>query len=304
MVILLFLACDQSFNPKGEFEATLAVYGVLSTDTSMALVRVVHTYDPSGFNPLEYKENPSLTDAVVSIFKEDTAFSVRDTTIARTDTTRYGASLKAFVAQPFPVEFGKRYSLVVNSPTYGEFIASMTMPGTGAIVPVDGFMLDDLDSYKGESLFVYVGISPITRGYLLRAYAEFEVMPGGQPVTLRSEVPSLYHPITSEPLYPSLRRRVTPEGQPGLESTQNNIFQINAFIRTRDQIANIYPGAIIKRFIFALNQVEPNFYNYYSSVNGFRDPYSLRLDEPSYSNINGGEGVFGGFTHEELSHDL
>jgi hypothetical protein len=34
---------------------------------------------------------------------------------------------------------------------------------------------------------------------------------------------------------------------------------------------------------------------YYSSLNGFLDEYSVRLDEQVYSNINGGIGIFGAY---------
>ena len=35
---------------------------------------------------------------------------------------------------------------------------------------------------------------------------------------------------------------------------------------------------------------------YYSSVNGYMDQFSVRLDERTYTNIQGGEGIFGSST--------
>jgi hypothetical protein len=40
---------------------------------------------------------------------------------------------------------------------------------------------------------------------------------------------------------------------------------------------------------------DKNLANYYGSTEGFLDDYSVRLDEVTYSNIEGGLGVFGAY---------
>ena len=45
--------------------------------------------------------------------------------------------------------------------------------------------------------------------------------------------------------------------------------------------------------IFEATEYDAPLSNYYSSVNGFLDNFSLRLDEQVFSNITGGFGVFG-----------
>jgi hypothetical protein len=51
---------------------------------------------------------------------------------------------------------------------------------------------------------------------------------------------------------------------------------------------------------------DTNLAKYYSSVNGYLDRYSVRLDENVFTNINGGLGVFGAYmlTKEILLFDL
>jgi hypothetical protein len=39
---------------------------------------------------------------------------------------------------------------------------------------------------------------------------------------------------------------------------------------------------------------------YISTTNGFLDNLSIRLDEPNYSNINGGLGIFGAYIYNVL----
>lgn len=49
-------------------------------------------------------------------------------------------------------------------------------------------------------------------------------------------------------------------------------------------------------------QAEQYLYSYSSAVRQYRDPRSVRLDEPMYSNINGGVGQFGMYAVDSLVH--
>jgi len=310
-VALMILSCDQSFNPKGEFEKTLAVYAVFSTAQDTVLIRVAHTYDPPGFDPFEVTQDPTVPDATVQVFKGDSAYSVKDTLFARNDTSRYSTNITAFAATGLTTEFGGSYSLTVSSATYGTFDAAMTLPTKGQIVLGNSYVLDLPNQFRRDTLFLAVHLSPVTRGYLLRAYLEYDVPQGNQTVAGRMEVP-LYRTVDDgitfltllDPTLPALHRRVSSPAGPGIEPGDNDWFQVEAFRLTADAIHARVPSAAIRRAVFILNQVEPNFYNYYNVTNGFQDPRSIRIDEPSFSNIRGGEGVFGGFTVEELSYDL
>jgi hypothetical protein len=55
---------------------------------------------------------------------------------------------------------------------------------------------------------------------------------------------------------------------------------------------------------YILTQVEPNLYMYYNLANGFQDEFSIRTDQPDYSNIQGGFGVFGAMTVDTVRVDL
>ncbi|MEX1276339.1 MAG: hypothetical protein WEE20_10425 [Bacteroidota bacterium] len=45
-------------------------------------------------------------------------------------------------------------------------------------------------------------------------------------------------------------------------------------------------------------------HNYYNVVNGFRDPLSIRTDQPGYSNINGGQGLFAAYAVDSVTYRL
>jgi hypothetical protein len=61
---------------------------------------------------------------------------------------------------------------------------------------------------------------------------------------------------------------------------------------------------IFDRVVFQLLQADQNLYNYYMVTHSYRDLQSIRLDEPNYSNIEGGVGVVGSYTIDSVTHTL
>jgi len=49
---------------------------------------------------------------------------------------------------------------------------------------------------------------------------------------------------------------------------------------------------------------DPSFAGYISTTNGFLDNLSIRLDEPNYSNVNCGLGIFGAFCYSQMTVGL
>ena len=53
---------------------------------------------------------------------------------------------------------------------------------------------------------------------------------------------------------------------------------------------------IFRRVVFQLLQAEENVFNYFMLADQFVDPHSWRFDEPSFTNIAPGQGLFGAYT--------
>ena len=45
---------------------------------------------------------------------------------------------------------------------------------------------------------------------------------------------------------------------------------------------------------------DPNLSTYYSSMQEATDGFTVRLDQPDYSNVTGGFGIFGSYVRTEL----
>ncbi|MEP0821719.1 MAG: DUF4249 family protein [Ignavibacterium sp.] len=303
-------ACDTAFNPKAPFRERVVLYSILSTASDTVVVRASRTYDPPNFDPYERTEDPPIPDLAVTFFLDGVPHPLNDTVITRRDKSRYQTDIQAFILHPLSIPFGSFVRLNAVSPALGTFSATARMPSKGAIVVTNGYVLDSPGQYNDASVFVQVHLGPEAMGYLLRAFLEYDLATGGGTETRRVEVPAFYRSVSSDgqpinPEYPGVKRRESTEaGAP--ENPFRNHFAVSAFrITASDVHLRHPPGSVtIRRAVFLLNQIEEHLYHYYSIVNAWGDEFTIRVDEPGYSNVDGGEGVVGCYTVEVLERSL
>ena len=302
-LIFLFLAllggCDTSFNPEGPFLDRLAVYGVLTPINQTHYVRLFSTYNPPDFDPQTNTTSNQVTNAVVSLSFDTTTVALRDTVVPRDDPGRYTDSIKAFIASPLPIARGKVYSLTVNSPVYGVLSATTRVPGN-AVVDIDNdsrFSLTTPD--KGQAdISIFVTLSALTEGHAVRVFVEYE-LPVANPGTIFTEqipleITSYKDCANFEAEYPRVRRREL------IGSRELWRFPLENYRRALVRILKTHEGVVVdfNRVYVEVIQTDEHLYKYYSVVNGFQDQYSIRVDQPNYTNIQGGLGVFGSFVSD------
>lgn len=303
-------ACDTAFDPKAPFRESVVLYSILSTASDTVLVRASRTYDPPDFDPFKRAEDPPISDLAVTFFLDGVPHSLKDTLIIRKDKSRYQTDIQGFTLHPLAIPFGSSVRVQAFSATLGAFSASATMPSKGAMLLTNGYVLDDPGQYSQASVFVQVHLAPEAMGYVLRAFLEYDLVVGGGTETKRVEVPAFYRSVSpgsqpTQPEYPGVQRRESTE--PGTaESPFRNRFAVTAFSITASAIRLQHPpGSVtIRRAVFVLNQIEEHLYRYYSIVNAWGDEFSIRVDEPGYTNVQGGQGVVGCYTVETLERSL
>ena len=128
--LLVLLACEVPFDPKGEFLDRAVVFGILSPQKTVHVVRLSTTYDPPQFDPLENTNSNQISNATVMITVNAVSTVLRDSTFQRTDTSRFQDSIHAFVYTPGTIQRGVPYSLSAVIPGYGTLTASTTPPLT------------------------------------------------------------------------------------------------------------------------------------------------------------------------------
>lgn len=301
-VFLPITGCNQPFDPKGEFHEQLVVYSILTNNRPAQIVRVYSTYDPPGFDPLAHQSERLMTGATVTLREDATTYFLADTLIARPDTSRFSTPMAAYTTTQLRPQFGKAYFLSVETAELGTSTSSITLPARASMSFTGGLILDAPDEYRGNAEIQFVGYpGKGTRTAVLRLYVDYSVQKGTMMVEERMEVPYDFQDTTSNialALYPGLESFTLGSVRKTYLNRAYWAALIDVFVR--------YPGALLKfhHAVFFLLQGEEQFYKYYSVVNGFRDAFSIRTDQPSYSNINGGLGIFAGYSVDSLVHKL
>jgi hypothetical protein len=282
-VLVLVYGCNEPFSPKGPFVQRIVAYSVLSPRSDTQYVRVYTNYNPPGFDPSVVKTTTYDTSASVVISSPSQSFSFHDTLLSPT--------LRAFVMSPLRPIPGTAYTLTVVSSRFGNVSATTKMPGPGSLSVADHNLL--LYPYGKDDKYIEVDgfLGSDTRGYLIRFYVDFSLK-SDSTFEGEEEVPSSYE-IDSQgltiPVYPLMRRVV--------DSKAIVYYSVANYLQVLYDLGLRYPTGIkLKWAKFQLFQFDEAVYNYYKVVNGFEDKYSIRTDQPDYTNIQNGLGVFGSYS--------
>ncbi|MFZ4620694.1 MAG: DUF4249 family protein [Bacteroidota bacterium] len=299
LVIVLMCGCSEDFSPNGEYVPKLIVYGVIDGNSSMQLIRVYSTYSPDLYDPLRPAPNTTIANATVRVNEGTSTYLFHDTDITVSGTSG-NRSIHAYVNYSLLPVGSKNYSLKVSAPGYdtvkssfkgltdGDILTTASLfskPGTEKVLPVR----------------ISMGLNSIA--YLVTIAFEYRV--GNESTLRRREVPSSVirnaDGDVTKKIYPSLVYRNTTMAAPYVYETVN--FDVDAYLLTASDIkAEFGSSAVLIRTIVTMKQFDTNLYTYFSIANAFGSTATLRLDEPDYTNISNGFGVFGMMNSLERSY--
>jgi hypothetical protein len=294
--------CDESFDPQGPLDKRMAVFSVLSTDRKNQYVLVQQSYSAPDYNPLLHSTDNSLDDVLVALNASNGTYFFTDTLLPRQDTSRYNFPIRSFVLRDFTPIREATYQMVIQSRRYGLASASVTVPGSSQISRSQGVeqALNTPRNYPDDfQLSFIVTLSPATKGVLSRLLLYYDVQKGNQWFAERVEVPlnsadsTLY--TLDHAVYPQLA------AAPGTSRIALNYK--NGYYRAIVYSVNSkYPinRVIFKWVTLVILQGDKNLVQYYASVHPSFDPYSIRLDEPIASPVNGSLGLIGGYNLDSL----
>lgn len=299
--VLQLSGCNETFEPKGVFAEEAVIYAILTTLSDTQYVRIYKTYNPSGFDPLEISTDNAIVGAQVSISSGSTSYQFHDTTIVRSDKSRYGTDIKAYVVHGFTAEKGKTYSLRVQVSQGDAFTTSITVPADANIQNNSLVALSYPHLFSDDDFITFrFVLSSFTQGFVLRMYLEYDLLVGSTWTRTREEIPlgirNLVDCTNFESVYPQLRRRSSAQ-------QEQILYQALNYRTMLKKIWNVYGFSLVrlKQVVFELTQVEPNLYNYYNIANGFSDKFSIRNDEPDITNIPNAHGLFGALARQSFT---
>jgi hypothetical protein len=213
-----------------------------------------------------------VPDAEVAITQGSTTFAFHDTTIVPSDTTGSSIGIRVYVSYRLHLDPGLRYDLAVTSPTRGS-VSSQCVSLYRGTLTTEATTAGDI------AVRVFPGVN--ATAYVVRLYIEYEVLRDSVWTVIRTEIPREMN-AAGVSIYPT----------PVDRDVAIMVFAGSAYSTVISRIREEYGIVRLKRTLFVLTQLDNWLYAYYSVANGFPDSGTLRLDEPDFSNIQGGLGVF------------
>jgi hypothetical protein len=290
--VFLCLSCNEPFSPKGPFQEQLVVYSVLSNDRDLQYVRVYSSYDVPAYDPFANKADNAITGAQVVISSGKETHVFRDTLLPRSDTSRYKTPIHAYVSN-WRAQQGQVYDLRVNAGGKTSDGVAVGLPSKPVKLElINAYILDDSsDSKAPGAVYFSAQVNQLAKGFACKMWIEYLVSTAAGWKSERIEVMSDILTLI-----------------PVISRNQNNSVWFYrskaAYEYTLHRVLDGHPGQKItfKKVVFKLLQLEHNMYDYYNIVHGFQDPFTIRFDEPDYTNLSNGFGLFGAYSLDSLVH--
>lgn len=278
----------------------MIVFAILTTDRDAQFARVYSTYNPQGLDPLDHRIDTPIRNASVIVSSPLGSISYRDTILQRSDSSRYQSSITAFVASPFRARNGESYSLAVSTPL-GSTSATITVPLKATISYTPTSYLDDPVKARG-GVTIRTNFSKLASGYWFRFLLSSQMHQGGNVLFQEDTIPVF---IIRDTVGGIINRYYSKlEKATGISAI--TVLDRQAYIQTLRDVLARHPSAtvIFKQVKIEFTQFEENVYKYYSVVNGFSDPQSIRVDAPDFSNLPNAHGIFGAYCVDTIIHEL
>ncbi len=304
---LLNAGCSEAFNPTVTGPRPFGVFAVLHAGTDTQYVRLTQTSDPMDPAP---KIQP-IPNAVVTVHGPGGPFVYQPFVWSGAPGT--ADSIVEYRAAGFLPLRGGTYVLNVQTPSAVASATVVVPANTAAPISMrDEMILSEPHTRSLETPIVVIAtLGNASVASMVRFLIEYEVNRNGGWEVERTEVPLVYANISSDedptPIYPTLTRRVNlPSIGGGLPPPETTFFTNVAYKRTIALIHARYgsPNLRMKRVLMVLMQSDRNFFTYYAFANSFEDRFTIRVDQPDYSNMIGALGIFGSVSTDTLVRNI
>ncbi len=291
------ISCDDQVNPKTDFKEVYALNCVIKGDTSYQVVTISRSYDVNGYDPMTNTSDPFITGATVKVFYNDSVFVFRDTSVARTDDPRYTSPIHFYYNQKLRPQETNPISiqavlpdgkvLTANSQTYS--LNLFYFNNGSSVIPAEG--LFNYGVQFNWNYLVETNVSDAIFYYAPELTILYAKIVNGARVEMQKKVP-MYYANDQLPLYPPVQANIN-----SIRFENDAIDKAMAEISQDDANKQNY---IIEKATFRLFVLDKNLAVYYAAQKTFLDEFSIRFNQPDFTNINGGLGIFGTYNVKQL----
>lgn len=288
---LFLIGCDDNFNPNGEYKEIYALTGILKGDESSQTVTLSHVYRIDGFDPYSNTIDPAIVGADMRIWIGDSVYVFHDSSIVRTDTTRYSTPFYYYYNNQFTIpvnktiqvevllQNGKRLKAETKSPNEVRFDKA-----SNTILPPDSNgLISFIWNEQTEPLFY---APQLTIRYLQNV--------NGATLEKIKVVPIKYVSQNNEqvPVYPKASNKVSV------------LYQTDALNKAMREISegdsNKANFSLFQKQVFSVIAFDLNLTRYLSATDQSFDDLTVTVNESDYTNVDGGLGIFGCYTIKDF----
>ena len=285
LIILTILSCNEDFNPYGDYQEKFAFTCILKNDDNFQTATLFKSY-------LTTPSDPSVVGADIRIWYNDSVFVFRDTSVVRTDTTRYTTPLNFYYNEHFNVDYNEFIELEVILPNGKRLRSSSFTPGRinydndseVLIPPVSSNIIQFIWNSFEQGIY-----------FLPSLTIRYKQNVNGVIIEKTKVVPIKYEDVGGEmiPIFPS------PTSAPII------IYNLDAVTKALEEISEGDPNkqnySILQKVSFSVTAFDLPASKYISSTGGSIDDLTVSVDVADYSNIEGGFGLFGSYSRREYT---
>lgn len=302
LVVFIFNSCDDSVNPKADFEEKYILSCIIRSDTTYQVATISHTYNIDGYDPRTNIIDPFIKGARIKIYYNDNVYELKDTSILRSGETRYNTPLNFYYTNklqpqyslPIKIEALLPNGKLLKAESEAISLSTVFLHSTSNTLPPQAGA--SRISFNWGELNVPVNSKGIY--YSPELVILYSYNNNGIEAKRQKKVPVyLLNTINGkEPVYP---RIVT-----GIFDTS---FEMEAINRAMEEISEGDPNKnnyIIEKATFRLLMMDAALATYYSLQKTFLDEFSVRVNQTDVSNIQGGLGIFGSYSIKQVSIEI
>ncbi|MCX6151809.1 MAG: DUF4249 family protein [Ignavibacteriales bacterium] len=296
----LNISCEENFSPKEDFKERNILYCIIAVDQYLyyplyPIVMLTKTYDnPTYTPPKDNKTAPSISGAQIrlKINGIGNGYSFLEDTLDSREFKPYMPEIyyKLADAAGLTLTYGAALSLSITLPDGKILEAKTRIPSSKGFeysYPFYHGITTLIDQWRwGKSWIISWNAQEGNLYFpkLIMYYTKNSIPPPKNSFII--EIPMRYIKKANGnlPVYPSYSR------ESSVSYDYSAIDSLMVQISAGDPDKSDYLIDIVK---FELLEFDYNLSNYYSSLNGYLDDYSIRLDESTYTNVSGGIGILG-----------
>ncbi len=306
---MLFLSCNDDFSANGDYTPQLIVYSVLEASTDTQYVRVYSSFSPDVYRPDTPSPKSDISGAMVKVYDDSSEYIFSDTMITVTSANGSADLVRMYVSRNFRPKEKKLYNLSVKWGGYPEARSTTTGLEASQIILFQSNVLFEPLPGKNITFDLYFGKN--VSAYLATLTIQYEVQVNSVWKPFFREIPiSVVQDASGK-----ITKKFFPvpqfiESQRTLEKHLKVHYPTEIYTAVINEIKEENKAAVdnkqlkFKDVKLQLMQFDNEIFTYYSIANNFPGATTIRLDEPDYTNIDNGFGIFGSTTFQLKTYGI